>query len=1170
MKNSVINYDLFSLISKRRKLLLIMKITVFLLFCGLINLVAAPGYSQKTKISLDMEDASIESVLNYIEEISEFYFLFNHQLIDVERKVDIVASKKTIKDILNEIFQDDVRFIVSGRQIVLSPAEESFALEERLQQQTLSGKVIDASTGEPLPGVNIIVKGTNIGTISDIDGMYSLSETERNDTLVFSYVGYTSQEIPLNGRTILDVALQSEMLGLEEVVVVGYGTQKKVNITGSVDVVPTERIINRSAPNMSFLLQGTSPNLLIRISDLGGEPGASGIWNIRGMGSISGNDSPLILVDGVEMDINRVNPESVENVSILKDASASAIYGSRAPFGVVLITTKRGTKGLGTRIEYSNNLAVKHPMNLPHCEESLNWAIAYNQACENAGKNPQFPDEQIERIKGYLNGTFLYEYNPDDPISNLWGGRRYGNANYDWPHELTKDLVFTQKHDLSISGGDEKTIYYISGGFLDEPGIYNYGYDYYHRFNTLVNLTSQVTDWLNFDFSTRYALTKTDQFEGQTSSSRERIWREAMYFGPLMPKYNVNGTIQCPLIRLLQDAGRNKEEINDFWVNLGAELEPVKGWKTKVTFNYNKISTRFSADPKPVYVELGDGSEGNIGRPYTAFITTTSSSPYLMFNALTSYEKTLGNHYFKVLVGYEQDEKEFNDLYGRRDQLITVEVPSISTAIGAITVNDEMYHWATQGIFGRLNYNFKEKYLVEFSARYNGSSRFAPEQRWGFFPSASVGYKISEEIFWEKIRPFVNRLKLRVSYGSLGNQNVANYTYLSRIPVNSQLNWIINNELPPYALVPDLISEDLTWETITTFDLGIDAGFLNNRLDFVFDWYERTTTDMIGPSVTLPSVLGAPAPRSNNAELVTKGFEIILGWKGRVSSNFSYNAQISLGDNKTTVLKYTNDKGLIDTWYEGKEVGEIWGFVTDGIIQTEAEVAEMPDQSKYYKIWRPGDMKYQDLNGDGIINDGSRTLDDYGDLSVIGNMSPRYNIGITAGFHWKGFDFSMFWQGVGKRDYYPGLTSTIFWGMRHSFGNSALNKDTQHLDYWRPAGETNMFGPNTDAYFAKPYLSRETEKNRQTQTRYLLNAAYLRFKNFQIGYTVPARLSNKVFIREARIYISGENLLTIKKLPKILDPETAIASEPSQGGYIASGVIYPLSTMLSIGCNLTF
>src|SRR5690606_2787162 len=440
-----------------------------------------------------------------------------------------------------------------------------------------------------------------------------------------------------------------------------------------------------------------------------------------------------------------------------------------------------------------------------------------------------------------------------------------------------------------------------------------------------------------------------------------------------------------------------------------------------------------------------------------------------------------------------------------------------------------MSHWASRGVFGRVNYSFLDKYLVEFAARYNGSSRFPKESRFGFFPSASVGYVISEEAFWDPLKDHINNFKIRASYGSLGNQNVANDLFYARIPIYSELNWIINDSRPQYAGVPALISDQITWETVTTANFGLDMLLLNSRLGVTFDWYNRTTSDMFGKAIELPYVLGATTPVTNNAKLQTKGFELIVSWNDRLANGLGYNVKASLGDSRTTILEYINETGRIDTWYNGKAYGELWGFQSDGLIQSEGE--PMADQSKYHANWGPGDMKYADLNGDGIINDGERTLDNHGDLVVLGNTSPRFNIGLRAGPNWKGVDCSMFWQGIGKRDFYPETSTPLFWGMTNAWAGSGLYKNSPALDYWRPADESNILGPNTDAYLPKPYFTADTNKNRQTQSRYLLNAAYLRLKKVQVGYTLPQSWTQGVFSL-ARIYFSGENLLTISSLPK--------------------------------------
>ena len=533
------------------------------------------------------------------------------------------------------------------------------------------------------------------------------------------------------------------------------------------------------------------------------------------------------------------------------------------------------------------------------------------------------------------------------------------------------------------------------------------------------------------------------------------------------------------------------------------------------------------------------------------------------------------------MAGYEQDYFHNRKLQGTGYDLISTEVNAISAALGTKEVNDLLYHWATQGIFGRFNYNFAEKYLLEFSARYDGSSRFEKGQRWGFFPSASIGYNISREKFWDPIKPYVQRLKLRASYGTLGNQNLLKaaerqfisqawidvedpdsetYLYLNQVPVYALLERIIDGVRPNYATLPGIKPEHLTWETVLTSNVGLEAGFLNDRLSMELDLYTRITKDMMGPSIQLPSVLGTSAPDANNAKLKTTGYELTLGWSDKIK-DFSYNFRFGLGDCQTTILEYLNEVGSISGWYKGRKYGDIWGYTTDRIIQKTGEA--MPDQSYYFSTWGPGDIVYKDLNGDGKITPGLNTLDDHGDLSVITNTAPRYQLSFSAGCTWKSWDFSMFWQGIGKRNFFPSADAEVWWGTSTSYANTYFAQDSYSLDYWRPADEANFLGPNTDAYLPKPYTSTERTKNLQIQTRYIENAAYMRLKNLQIGYTLPQRILSKTFIHGLRVYFSGENLLTFTPLPKAFEPEAVIASD-------ADFRIYPIAQLFSLGLNVTF
>ena len=1163
MKKNVINPERSKDYFLSLKTIRIMKLSVILLTLTLAQVFAAKSYSQRTKISLELKDVMVKDVLAKIESQSDFYFLYSPKMIDDTKKVDISVKGVKINKILDELFAGtNTDYVIFGKQIVISNKSQISPFAQDSKKITVKGKVID-ERGDPIPGVNIVEKGTTNGTITDNNGEYQLTVTGKESAIDFSFIGYNTQEVIVGDKTVINITLIESYISLDEVVSVGYGTQKKVNLTGSVDVISAKEMESRPVASVEQALQGAAPNLNITLSRNGGEPGATMNWNIRGLGTLTGSNAPLILVDGVAMDVNSIDPETIESVSVLKDAAASAIYGSRAPFGVVLITTKKGKKGEGFTLSYTNNIGFANAINLPQFPSSLEVAEAFNQAAANTGASPVFDDAHIQRIKDYLDGKITEEYDYANPYDNLENGRWEGNANYNWIEEFFKKNSLRQKHNINLSGGSKSTSYYISAGYYDQNGQYNWGDDYFKRYNLMANVNSKITDWFTLNFSTKYSKNKTDYPIGPWGKDRRNVYFELMHYFPSQPWHAEDGHLIHPIAANMENAGRERNDANDLMMTLGASFEPVKGWVTNVSYNYNYYGSVHTWFSKEVLVQTPAGNYQNLGPSLTRFKKDMETSGYQVLNATTSYHKDINSHYFNILLGYEQEINDYTGLYGDKGNLLSSEVPSISTATGDVNIDDWAGHWATQGVFGRLNYNYKEKYLFEFNARYNGSSRFAQDNRWGFFPSASIGYNIAKEGYWSGLVDFINNFKLRASYGSLGNQNVPNYLYLSTMDIRSQLEWIMGSSRPLYVNhAPNLISPTLTWETITTMNLGVDLGFFRNRFNVTFDYYKRKTSDMFGPAESLPEVLGTSAPQENNAEMMTKGWEMSVLWKDRIN-NFSYNIGFMLGDSKSEILKYRNPDKWLGNWYEGQQVGEIWGYETDGFIQSDSET--IPDQTYIWGgNWGPGDYKYKDLNDDGKIDEGGYTLEDHGDLKVIGNSLPRYNYSISAGFSWKGIDFNMFWQGVGRREFYKDMwsswNSVVFYGITSEQSQASVFK--QHLDYWRPADD-NVLGPNTDAYYAKPYFSDETFKNYQTQTKYLLNAAYIRLKNVQLGYTLPLDLTKKASIKKIRLYFSGENLITITKLTKLFDPETGPASR-------GSGYIYPLSSVFSFGVNLTF
>lgn len=1134
----------------------------------------------------EIEDQSLEEAMEQVlaGTLLRYRIHENKYVIIYRRDREGITSLKKMARHLDDLIVSEEKREKSKinvvRQLGATSTLGSIHLEKHRIVHNVSGTVTDQA-GESLIGVNVVVKGTNKGTATDFEGRFTLEDVNEQATLVFSYVGYQTQEVDVKGRTNISVTMTEDLQTLDEVVVVGYGTQKKVNLTGAVDVVSGDELSSRPASQVSQLLQGKTSSTLVTMNMRGGEPGAGQSIQVRGFGSIKGDTKPLVLVDGVEMDMNLVDPASIESISILKDASASAIYGSRAAFGVILIQTKKGADQ-PTRVRYSNITSLNVPYYTPDMYDSYTYATVFNQARANAGLSPTFGHEQVDRIKGYIDGTYQYPYNPDQPPFNHWRGRWDGNANVNWGQEYFTNSIL-QKHNINIEGGNEKLQFYTSLGYLDEPGIIRWGNDKFKRYNLLGNLSARATDWLKFDFSARYAKNITDRPNGGVWGDRSGYWMHFNILWPTMPKYNIDGSVHNPIMVALMDGGRVITEHDNSRFSVGTEIEPVPGWKTFLRYNY---TTRLGSTVDhmfPVETTIANGTTGNIGFAQSALQEVLQTGNYSVLTAFTQYEKSLANHNFSAMLGYEHDYSYNRNMIGLGADLISDQVPSISTALGTKEISDQIYHWATQAGFGRLNYDFDGKYLVELNARYDGSSKFAPGQRWGFFPSGSVGYILSRENFWASAEPVVQYLKLRASYGSLGNQairgpqlirrgqsfeevsdpNVTNYLYLEEIPIHQRLFRIIDGVRPIYADMPAIASEFLTWETITTTNLGIDAGMLNNRLMLEFDWYKRITDDMIGPSVELPSVLGAGAPTTNNAKLETVGYEFSLEWRDDIK-NFEYNAKFGLGDYKSTILEYVNETGYVHGWYPGKRVGDVWGLTTAGLIQTDAESSEMADQSYYFTKWGPGDIKYADLNNDGKIDPGQNTLDDHGDLSIIANTTPRYQFSFSGGVKWKNLDLNMFWQGIAKRLFVPDNRSEYYFGHVHTPANAILLKNSEyHLDYWRPADETNFLGPNTDAYQPRPYFSNERNKNFQTQSRFIDNANYVRLKNLQLGYTLPGSVTSRTPFADARIYFSGENLLTFQSMPKAFEPESMISS----GSMMRT---YPIRQMYSIGLNITF
>lgn len=1030
---------------------------------------------------------------------------------------------------------------------------------KEIQQNGVCNGVVTDTTGETVIGASVVVKGTTNGTITGLDGDFSLSGVTKGSILVVSFVGYQNTEVKWNGQP-LTIVLKEDTKVLDEVVVVGYGTQKKANLSGAVAAVDGKVLQDRPITNIGQGLQGVVPNLNITMNN-GGAPGATSSFNIRGNTSLNGG-SPLVLVDNVQMDANLVNPDDIESISVLKDAASASIYGARAAYGVILITTKKGKKSDKPTVSLSATGYWQSPALTFHNVNSMQYLTMMDEAYQNDGGSGHYFKSQVyQYAEDYFNGKY------DSPVffDTAYDTYKYGYCgNTDWWDELYK-TSFSQIYTANISGGNDRTTYYASVSMNDQGGILKAGDDKYNKYNANVNISSNITKWLNV--SAKIAHTYTDELHptgGTTAMNSTAYSGLSSYSGmmkgdlsPLMPvkhpdgHYAGQGSYTNP-VAIMEQGGNAQYKQNDLWMTGAVKITPIKGLVINADYTWNFYGKSSNQHVQNFYDYTAvPGTENYYPWTNPSSVTVTNNDDYYnAFNAFAEYTFSLKEkHNFKIMVGYNQENKHKKYHYAGRKNLIDSSNPSLNLAYGDMAMNGSETHWSVNGFFARINYDYKGKYLLELNGRYDGSSKFPHGDRYAFFPSASVAWRVSEEKFWEPIRGWFDNFKLRASYGSLGNQALdesryGNFPYLATYGINTKYGALLNGTRPVAVSVPGLVSASFTWETVNQIDFGFDASFFGGRLNTSFDWYRRNTKDMLTAGQALPAVLGTSVPQENAADMKTVGWEVSLEWNDRLSNGFGYHIKGVLSDYQASITKFSNPTKLLGTHYVGEKLNEIWGYVSNGLFQSD-EDAKAADQSYLSGgSWGAGDVKYEDLNNDGKIDIGKNTLDDSGDRKIIGNSTPRYSYGITAGFDYKGFDFEMFWQGIGKRDYWLG--GSQFWG----FTDEWCTPLTSSLDYWTE--------DNRDAYFPRLHHYGVNGGNHQVSTRYLQNAAYLRLKNVVLGYTIPRSITEKVKISRLRVFVQGENLLTFTPLIDSYDPETL------------NNMTYPINKKISVGLNLTF
>lgn len=1074
------------------------------------------------------------------------------------------------------------------------------------QQSTIKGVVLD-ERGETVIGASVAVKGTTTGGITNLDGEFTVPG-KVGDVLVISYIGYSTLEVKITKTEGNRFTLKEDSELLDEVVVVGMDTQKRNTITAAVATVRSEAITSRPVTDLTSALQGNVAGLNFSSeameSGVGGETGAEISFNIRGVGSINGGE-PYVLVDGVEQSMQNVNPADIESISVLKDASASAVYGARAAYGVVLVTTKSG-KQEKARVSYRGTVGLSSPINMPQMMNSYEFATYVNQRQSNMGLTDIFSSSTMDKMLQFMQNPYSTDL-PGLGLNSDGSGWASGYdsqyANTDWFRYYFKDYSLRHSHNLNISGGSEKITYYIGLGYTYQEGLLDKVTDTLDKYNINTKFQFRVNDWLKFNFNNNVTL----------NMIKRPLANQTIFYGTIANTYP-NRPTQLPVdseynlptwneFLYMQNAHYSNNRVSDA-MTFSATVTPLQGWdimgemkvRLDVENNDFKLGTASYEQPTGI-IETVTGTRQGYQYPGMSWRNTQLGSYtrgnvfnyYLSPNISSSYTHQWGDHFFKAMAGFQMELQENSNGYTYKDGMFSQDTFSFDNADGTVIASETRNHWSTMGTYARLNWNYQNIYFLELSGRYDGSSRFAKGNRWGFFPSFSAGYDIARTEYFQNLNLPISQLKIRVSYGRLGNQNGAGYyDYLGVMNVtsNNANAWLLPSK-GTIATVPSQISSKITWEKVDNANLGIDLMMFDNRLSITADIYQRMTRDMIGPAESIPAIAGisdSNRAQVNNATLRNRGWELSVNWSDKLKNGFSYGIGFNIFDYKAVVTKYNNPEGIIYNnhtgldsnkgYYEGMDIGEIWGYRVGGLFQSNNEIEDYLSKTdasffKTASAWRRGDVKYLDINGDGKVDAGSGTLSDHGDLTVIGNATPRYSFGLNLNVGYKGFEVSALLQGVMKRDF-PMAGSTYLYGGRNYF--------KEHLDYFSTT--------NPDGYLPRLTTTSSTDYIVNTgynTDRYLLNAAYMRMKNLTVSYTFPNKIVKAIGLQNLKLYFTADNLFTIDSLPDSFDPETLNQVNTWAGGSTASapaltsaleqngnGKVYPLNRNFVFGIDLTF
>lgn len=1059
------------------------------------------------------------------------------------------------------------------------------------QNIRVTGKVID-KTNLPLMGVSVMVDGTRTGVATELDGTFAIS-VPGDGILIFSAIGMKTERVPVNNRAVINLSMEEDALLLQELVVVGFGTQRKENLTGAVATVDVSKSL-QGKPIVSAAkgLQGVVPGLSITFAN--GGINTSPVMNIRGMGSVNAANggAPLIIVDNVVVsDISLVNPEDIQSISVLKDASSTSIYGARAAFGVILIKTKSGRKGEKFNISYSNNFAFSTPTLLPSfANDPVAEIRATDAALSRFGGTGMevFGMTASSLIPGIEKWLSSYKHNRkgDKMIMgedfDIVGGRVNFFRIWDPAEVMYQKWIPQQNHNIQFSGGTDKVNFYVSGAYNYQEGVLKINTDKISSYNMTTGLNAKMNDWLDIEAK---IMTRQSSYDYPFTGYMDpyfTMWRWGAYmpYGSYTDASGTTGYFRAAQGHLAM-ANMNNEKQSFTSSGVAATIKFSNSLNLRSEFAYTTTNTLtningglirlwdfWGANPPLRMNDIGVGANDRV--EYNSERRTQITS-----NTYFTYDQKISNHSIKVIAGLNMENGDYIYHSSQRRTLMDPQRGELPLATGDQFVAGDNLDWAVAGFFGRINYDYKGKYLFEVNGRYDGSSNFPADSRWAFFPSFSAGYRITEEDYMKGIKHIVNEAKIRASYGSIGNQNVGADRFIPTMTTSAALNWLIPaGTRPIFTNNPANVSSTLKWETINTINFGLDLSFLNKALGVTFDWFQRDNNNMIAPGATLPASFGVGAAAQNTGSLRTTGWELELSYNHNINNDSYIYGNVSVSDYKSVITEWTgNDSKMLFNNYVGKNIGEIWGFKHVGFFKDANDVATSPSQVTLQNgsfVYGPGDVKYADLDKSGAINAGTQTLENLGDLTVIGNTTPRYQYSMRLGGGWKGFDIDVYLQGVAKRDLW-GTGSMVL-----PLYNAANNTMFQHqMDFWTPS--------NPSAFYPNPSVASEgastisnmaalanaaaaTGRNFYPQDKYLLNLAYMRLKNLTVGYTIPARITKKVSIEKIRVYFSGQNLFEAKKTDIPIDPEITSGS-PAFGAFY--GRTMPFTRTLSFGVQLS-